>query len=98
MSGENPTVKPAELQQAVEEAAAVLKAAGAEAVFLFGSTVQKPVRPDSDIDLAVTGLPSEKFFQTMGQILFVLPRPLDLNVDTPFTRYLKQKGNLHRVA
>jgi hypothetical protein len=37
----------------------------------------------------------------MGQILFVLPRPLDLvdlDVDTLFTRYLKQKGNLHRVA
>jgi hypothetical protein len=33
--------------------------------------------------------------------MFVLPRSLDLvdlDVDTPFTRYLKQKGKLHRVA
>lgn len=101
MSGEKLRIEPVELQQAVEQAAAILKAAGAEAVYLFGSTARASVRPDSDIDLAVTGLPPTKFFQTMGQILFVLPRPLDLvdlDVDTPFTRYLKQKGNLQRVA
>jgi predicted nucleotidyltransferase len=46
-----------------------LKAAGADAVFLFGSTVEGPVRPDSDIDLAVAGLPPAKFFQAMGQQL-----------------------------
>jgi len=101
MDSEKLTIKPAELQQAVEQAAAILKAAGAEAVYLFGSTVKEPVRPDSDIDLAATGLPPNQFFKTMVQILFVLPRPLDLvdlDVDTSFTRYLKQKGNLHRVA
>jgi predicted nucleotidyltransferase len=110
MSTENPadqvtcekiTIKPDELQQAVEQAAAILKAAGADAVYLFGSTVEGPVRPDSDIDLAVAGLPPARFFQAMGQTMFVLPRSLDLvdlDVDTPFTRYLKQKGKLHRVA
>jgi predicted nucleotidyltransferase len=101
MSGEKSMVEPVELQQAVQQAAAILKAAGAEAVYLFGSMARESIRPDSDIDLAVTGLPPNKFFQTMGQILSVLPRPLDLidlDVDTPFTRYLKQKGNLRRVA
>jgi predicted nucleotidyltransferase len=95
------TIKPVELQQAIEQAAAILKTAGAEAVYLFGSIAEGPFRPDSDIDLAVTGLPPVSFFQTMGQILFILPRPLDLvdlDVDTPFTRYLKQKGKLYRVA
>jgi predicted nucleotidyltransferase len=94
-------IKPAELGPAIEQAAAILKAAGAEAVYLFGSIVEGPFRPDSDIDLAVTGLPPARFFQTMGQTMFVLPRPfdlVDLDVDTPFTRYLKQKGKLYRVA
>ena len=101
ISREEITIKPDELQQAIEQAAAILKAAGADAVYLFGSTVEGPVRPDSDIDLAVAGLPPARFFQAMGQTMSVLPRSLDLvdlDVDTPFTRYLKQKGKLHRVA
>jgi predicted nucleotidyltransferase len=94
-------IKPDELRQAIEQAAAILKAAGAETVYLFGSIVEGSFRPDSDIDLAVTGLPPAKFFQAMGQTMIILPRPfdlVDLDVDTPFTRYLKQKGKLHRVA
>jgi predicted nucleotidyltransferase len=94
-------IKPTELQQAIEQAANVLKAAGAEAVYLFGSVVEGPFRPNSDIDFAVTGLPPTKFFQVMGQTMTVFPRSfdlVDLDVDTPFTRYLKEKGKLHRVA
>jgi predicted nucleotidyltransferase len=95
------TVQLAELRQAIDRAAAILQDAGAEAVYLFGSIAEGPLRPDSDIDLAVTGLPPARFFQAMGRALTILPRPLDLvdlDVDTPFTRYLKQKGKLRRVA
>jgi len=98
---EKTTIKPVELQQAIEQAAAILKAAGADAVYLFGSFVEGGFRPDSDIDLAVVGLPAARFFEAMGQTMLVLPRPLDLvdlDVDTPFTRYLKRKEKLHRVA
>jgi predicted nucleotidyltransferase len=101
ISREKISIKPDELEQAIERAAAILKAAGADAVYLFGSIVEGRVRADSDIDLAVAGLPPARFFQAMGQTMSVLPRSLDLidlDVDTPFTRYLKQKGKLHRVA
>ena len=94
-------IKPEGLQHAIEHAAGILKAAGAEAVYLFGSAVEGSFRPDSDIDLAVTGLPPQKFFHVMGQTMAILPRSfdlVDLDVDTPFTRYLKEKGKLHRVA
>ena len=94
-------IKPIQLQQAIEEAANILKAAGAESVYLFGSIAEGTFRPDSDIDLAITGLPPAKFFQAMGQTMAVLPRSfdlVDLDVDTPFTRYLKEKGKLYRVA
>ncbi len=99
--GEKTTIEPADLRQAIDQAAAILKAAGAEAVYVFGSVAEGPIGPDSDVDLAVTGLPPAKFFQVMGQTMLMLPRPLDLvdlDVDTPFTRYLKQRGRLHRVA
>jgi predicted nucleotidyltransferase len=95
------TIQLAELRQAIELAAAILQDAGADAVYLFGSIAEGPLRPDSDIDLAVTGLPPARFFQAMGRVLTILPRPLDLvdlDMDTPFTRYLKQKGKLRRVA
>ena len=94
-------INPVGLQQAIEQAVNILKTAGAEGVYLFGSVVEGPFRPDSDIDLAVTGLPPTKFFQAMGQAMTVLPRSfdlVDLDVDTPFTRYLKEKGKLYRVA
>jgi predicted nucleotidyltransferase len=94
-------IRPVELRQAIEQAANILKAAGAEAVYLFGSVVEGPFRSDSDIDLAVSGLPPARFFEAMGHTMTVLSWPLDLvdlDVDTPFTRYLKEKGKLQRVA
>lgn len=90
-----------ELHSLVEAAAAVLKEAGANAVYLFGSAAQDKMRPGSDIDMAVTGLQPRLFFRAMGQAEDILQRRLDLidlDVDTPFTRYLKQEGRLKRVA
>ena len=90
-----------EMRQLIEEAAAVLKAAGAREVHVFGSTAQGTLREDSDVDLAVSGLPPEVFFRAMAQASDVLRRPLDLiDLDeaTPFTRYLKEEGVLRRVV
>ena len=90
-----------ELDQRIEAAAAVLKAAGAKAVYLFGSAAKGRLNPESDVDLAVTGLKPANFFRAMGQAEDVLQRTLDLidlDIETPFTHYLKQKGQLKRVA
>jgi predicted nucleotidyltransferase len=59
------------------------------------------MRADSDIDLAVSGLPPENFFRAMGEAGDLLPWPLDLvdlDENTPFTRYLKEENELVRVA
>ena len=98
---ESVTNKPNDIEQAIDQAVAILKAAGAEEVYLFGSSVSGQTHLDSDIDLAVAGLPPGKFFEAMGRIQLILPRPLDLidlEVNTPFIIYLKEKGKLHRVA
>lgn len=90
-----------DLDRLIEAAAAVLKAAGADAVYLFGSAARGNMRTDSDVDLAVTGIQPGLFFRAMSQAEDILQRRLDLidlDVDTPFTRYLKQKGQLKRVA
>ncbi len=88
------------LPRLIQEAANVFKAAGATDVYLFGSAAKGTMRNDSDIDFAVSGLRPEYFFKTMSQAEDILQRRLDvvdLDESTPFTRYLKQKGGLHRV-
>ncbi len=82
---------------AIERAARVLREQGAREVYLFGSAAEGRLRDGSDIDLAVTGLPPERFFEAMGLAADVLDRPLslvDLDEDTPFTRYLRTAGDL----
>ncbi len=46
-----------ELDRLIEKAAAELKAAGASQVFLFGSAAKGTLRENSDVDMAVSGLP-----------------------------------------
>jgi len=89
------------MRKLIEQAAAVLKAAGAREVYLFGSAATETIHEESDIDLAVSGLPPEAFFQAMGQAHSILGRPLDLidlDEQNPFTQYLRKKGKLRRVA
>lgn len=90
-----------ELRELVERAAAVLRAEGATQVYLFGSAATGRMHEGSDIDVAVTGLPPARFFRAMGLAGDMLDRPLsliDLDEDTPFTRYLKAEGELQRVG
>ncbi len=90
-----------EFSEQIRHAAEALVEAGALEVFVFGSAATGSLRDDSDIDLAVAGLPPEVFFQAMGKAGEILERPLDLidlDEDNPFTRYLKEEGELVRVS
>ena len=90
-----------EMKLRIQQAAEALKMAGAKEVYMFGSAATGKMRRDSDIDLAVSGLPPEVFIKAMGKAGDILRRPLDLidlDEDNPFTRYLKKKGKLLRVA
>lgn len=89
------------LAEAIAEAARILRAQGAREVYLFGSVAAGRARDVSDVDLAVTGLPPERFFRALGLAADALDRPLtlvDLDEDTPFTRYLKAGQELQRVG
>ena len=90
-----------DMSASIAAAAAALKAAGAREVYLFGSASTGKLRPDSDVDMAVSGLPPEVFFDAMGKASRALSRPLDLidlDEDNPFTRYLKEEGELRHVG
>jgi predicted nucleotidyltransferase len=90
-----------EMNRLVDKAASALKAAGAKEVYVFGSASKGKIRPNSDIDIAVSGLPPEVFFRAMAKASRALGRPIDLidlDEDNPFTRYLKKEGELQRVG
>jgi predicted nucleotidyltransferase len=90
-----------ELKNQIARAAEALKKAGAREVYLFGSVATGVLREDSDVDIAVTGLPPRQFFRAMGQASRALGRPVDLvdlDEDDPFADYLKSKGELVRVG
>ena len=82
-------------------AADLLRSLGATQVFVFGSAARGELRPDSDVDLAVTGLPSQVYFSAVSKASDLLGRPVDLvDLDdpTPLVRYLLGSGELLRVA
>ncbi len=90
-----------EIDNLVRQAVAALIEAGAREVYLFGSSARRVDRPESDVDLAVVGLPPQSFFRAVGLARRVLKRPVDLvDLDeaNPFTDYLKESGELRRVG
>ena len=52
---------------------------GARRVLLFGSVARRrPLRPDSDIDLAVAGMSSEAYYKIVGDLRTASGRLVDL--------------------
>jgi len=92
---------PENLEELLQKAAAILRRAGAHEVYVFGSAERGRLHERSDIDLAVTGLPAQAFFPTMADVSEVFGRSVDLvdlDVSSPFTDYLREEGELRRVA
>jgi predicted nucleotidyltransferase len=88
-------------QEAVAKAAKLLIRLGASEVFVFGSAVKGQLRPNSDIDMAVSGLPAIVYFSAVSQASDLIGRPVDLvdlDDDSGLVRYLRGSGELVRVA
>lgn len=74
---------------------------GASQVFVFGSAITGGLRADSDIDMAVSGLPARVYFSAISKASDLVGRPVDLvdlDDDTPLVRYLLGSGELVRVG
>lgn len=82
-------------------AADLLRSMGATQVYVFGSVAKGGLRPDSDIDMAVSGLPSRIYFSAISRVSDLLGRPVDLvdlDDSTPLVQLLLGSGELVRVA
>lgn len=62
----------------LESLARILAECGAKRVLLFGSVARGEDKAESDIDLACVGVPSVRFFEAFGKLLFVSGRDVDL--------------------
>jgi len=81
-------------------AAKLLFGMGASEVFIFGSATRNELRPDSDIDIAVRGLPPARFFAAASKATDILCRQadlMDLDDRSPAVRYVLGSGELIRV-
>jgi predicted nucleotidyltransferase len=87
-------------QNVIGAAAKLLRQMGATQVFIFGSAAKGTARPDSDVDMAVRGLPSRIYFSAVSKVSDLVGRPVDLvDLDdpTPLVRYLLGSGDLVRI-
>jgi len=87
--------------EGVSKAAKLFIRLGASQVFVFGSAVKGQLRPNSDIDMAVCGLPPVVYFSAISQASDLIGRPVDLvdlDDDSGLVRYLRRSGELVRVG
>ena len=85
----------------IKRAAAELKTAGAREIYVFGSAARSGGDPNSDLDLAVSGLPPSVFYRMGARVSDLIGRSvdlIDLDRSTPFTRYLRTENELVRVG
>jgi predicted nucleotidyltransferase len=89
-----------DLSSSIEMAADILTTLGASEVYVFGTAAHGSLRADSDVDLAVSGLPPSIFFCAASKAWDALGRPadlVDLDDDSPAVEYLRHSGELVRV-
>jgi len=78
-----------------------LKSAGAREIYVFGSAAKGTADAGADLDLAVSGLPPSVFYRIGARVSALIGRSvdlIDLDVNTPFTRYLRTEHELVRVG
>ena len=85
----------------IEKAIRILKEQGCAEVYIFGSLARGDYNQNSDIDIAIRGLESKKFFKVIGELLGQLELPFDLvdldEKDNNFAQFIQKKGMI-RVA
>lgn len=99
MELEEPMTK--KLLKQIEQAVIVLREEGATEIYIFGSAASGKMHRGSDLDLAVCGLPPERFFRIMSRVSEVVELPfdlIDLDEVNPFTKYLRHEGEMVRVG
>jgi len=89
------------LARFIPQAVEVLRNAGAQNIYVFGSVARGTDVEGSDLDLAVEGLPPENFYKAGGKLMDEIPCRvdlIDLGVPSAFVRRLRESGRLRHVG
>lgn len=92
---------PSSYKKDVEKAVKILKKEGCKDIYLFGSLAEGDVKEESDIDLAIKGCPSGKYFNLIGKLMLELDHSVDLvnlDKDDDFASFLTTEGELLYVS
>ena len=92
---------PVDFREDVERAVRMLREAGCQQVYVFGSVAAGTPRPGADVDLAVRGCPSGQFFRLQGRLLTQLAHSadlVDLDRDPDLAAFLEREGTLLHVG
>jgi predicted nucleotidyltransferase len=94
-----PTSLSTDDKEYIRLAANFLREQGAKRVWLFGS-LAKGRRPTihSDFDFAVEGLPADRLFGSVGHLLQILPRPVDVVELESCSRILREQIVEHGIV
>ncbi len=96
------SIVPSEFRADLKRAIEVLQEHGATEVYVFGSLVHPWSESEpNDIDIAVSGLPPRRFLHAYGILLGEIEHRfdlVDLDSDDRFSRTIRNRGELERVA
>lgn len=84
----------------IKTAEKILKDNGCTEMYIFGSVAENKTVENSDIDIAVKGIPKSKFFNTYGKIISSINHPVDLvclDYKNEFTDFLSKNEDMIRV-
>ena len=84
------------LKHDLEKTADILRAAGCSECYVFGSYADGRAHEKSDIDIAIRGLPPERFFYVYGQLPGTVDL-IDLDDGSRFSKKLLLRGAMRRV-
>lgn len=93
---------PADFKDDINRAVVILKEAGRNEIYVFGSIARGETKQSSDIDIAVKGLPKRLFFKISGKMLFELKHKFDLieldDDKNNFSKFILENEVFVRVA
>jgi predicted nucleotidyltransferase len=92
---------PLKYRNDIELAANLLKNAGCQSIYLFGSLVTGKSNDESDIDIGIKGLPKGKFFEVYSRLYFDLENKVDLvdfDMNSDFYSMLNKIGELVQIG
>lgn len=82
-------------KQLLENGRPIFKRYNLQVVYLFGSVVSGKSREDSDIDLYVSNLPADRYWQFRRELEEAVQLPIDLYTDRDditFVKKIKERG------